>query len=456
MNPTSLLRAGTLAVVLAAALNFTAASAKAQSPQTRLSSDAAAYVDAAQGSSAIDLVRRALAANGSLTAARLNVERAQARVQQAQLFPNPSLDLEHTTGKFTDAPDEWESTIGLAFPLQLGGKRSSRIELARAELEIARADLAERQRKLANDVLTAYVDALAALRELDTTARLNELDAETGKYLETRVKEGDAAPLEWQLLSVEVDRLRSRRELLKGRLESALINLKVLAGIAPEEQLRMREEFAAADAFGRQASVEDAVSRALTNRPDIAAARANERAAQAAVRVAGADSFPDVTPFGKFVSSSSAFDDTPIGKLTDQSKSVGFGVSISLPIFNRNQGARAEASAALIQAQQERAYLETVVRGEVEGAFRRLHSTDNALAVFESGVIERSTKNLETLRAAYQLGEYRITDLIAEQRRLVDSQREFTELLAERYRAAVDLELATGSLSAVAAKGIPE
>jgi cobalt-zinc-cadmium efflux system outer membrane protein len=455
MRRTLLLRSGTF-VVLAALSGFTAAPVAAQtSQQPTLSSDAAAYVDSARGSSAIDMVRRAATSNRSLAAARLSIERAQARLVQAQLYPNPSLDLEHTTGKFTGAPDEHESTAGFSFPLELGGKRRSRIDVARAELDVARAEFAERQRQLMSDVLTAYVEALASLRELDMTARLNELDVETGGYLETRVKEGDVAPLELQLLRVEIDRLRSRRELLKGRLDAAIIRLKALTGIAPDEQVRLREGFTPGEVFGTSTSVEDAITRALANRPDIRAARANERAAEATLRLAHAQAVPDVTPFGRFSSSSSAFDDTPIGKLTDRSKSIGFGVSITLPIFNRNQGARAEASAGVTQAQQERMYLETTVRAEVESAFRRLRSTDTALATFENGVIARSSENLKTLRAAYQLGEYRITDLIAEQRRVVDAEREYTELLAERYRAAIDLQLATGDLP-TAGKGTNE
>lgn len=450
-----LLRSGTH-VVLAALLGFTTARVSAQTTQQPpLSRDAAAYVDAAQGSSAIDMVRRAVTSNRSLAAARLSVERAQARLVQVQLYPNPALDLEHTTGKFTGAPDERETTAGVSFPLELGGKRRSRIDIARAELDVARAELAERQRQLTNDVLTAYVEALASLRELDTTARLNDLDVETGGYLKKRVTEGDVAPLELQLLRVEIDRLRSRRELLKGRLDAAIIRLKALTGAAPEEQVRIREGFTTSELFGASSSAEDAVRRALANRPDIAAARANERAAEATLRLARAGAIPDVTPFGRFSSSSSAFDETPVGKLTDRSKSIGFGVSITLPIFNRNQGARAEASAAVTQAQRERQYLETTVRAEVESALRRLQSTDAALSTFESGVISRSSENLKTLRAAYQLGEYRITDLIAEQRRVVDAEREYTDLLAERYRAAIDLQLATGDLVA-AGKGTAE
>lgn len=456
MKPTDLLRTSTYLIV-AACISFKGEWLSAQTPPTPapVANEAATYVDAANGSSAVDMVRRAVTSNRSLAAARLNVGRAQARLLQAELYPNPSLDLEHTTGRLTGAPDEHESSAGVSFPLELGGKRRSRIDVARAELDVVRAQFVERQRQLSNEVLSAFVEALASLRELETTARLNELDTETGRYLETRVKEGDVAPLELRLLRVEIDRLRSRRELLRGRLDAAIVRLKALAGIAPEEQVRLREQFVAGDPLGSAKSVDEAVSRALENRPDLAAARANERAAEASLRLARAQAIPDVTPFGRFSSSASAFDNTPVGKLTDRSKSIGFGVSITLPIFNRNQGLRAEATAAVTQAQQERDYLQTTVRAEVESAYQRLKTTETALSIFESGVIERSTENLKTLRAAYQLGEYRITDLIAEQRRVVDAQREYTELLAEHYRAAVDLQLATGDLS-IAGKGTTE
>lgn len=59
-------------------------------------------------------------------------------------------------------------------------------------------------------------------------------------------------------------------------------------------------------------------------------------------------------------------------------------------------------------------------------------------------MIERSEKNVQTMRAAYQAGAFRVTELLVEQRRLVDSQRELIEALAERYRALSDLRAAMG------------
>ena len=69
--------------------------------------------------------------------------------------------------------------------------------------------------------------------------------------------------------------------------------------------------------------------------------------------------------------------------------------------------------------------------------------------IFDQGVIGRSNANIQAIRGAYEIGEFKITDLLAEQRRLLDSQRDFTEALTERYRALADLQSAMGVTAAV-------
>jgi cobalt-zinc-cadmium efflux system outer membrane protein len=129
----------------------------------------------------------------------------------------------------------------------------------------------------------------------------------------------------------------------------------------------------------------------------------------------------------------------------NQSRRLIFGVSVGLPFFNRNQGGKAEAATAISQAQRRREFAEAVVRAEVTSAYTRYEAARAALATFEQGVIARSNENIQSIRGAYEVGAFRITDLLSEQRRLVDLQGEFTEALTERYRALVDLQAAMGN-----------
>jgi outer membrane protein, heavy metal efflux system len=404
----------------------------------------ALYFDPLQGSSSIDLVRRALASNGELAAARLDIERARARLRQAGLRPNPSVDFEQTTGRFTGSAGEQETSVGVSVPLELGGQRRRRIDLARAEFDAAEAEIADRERRLTNEVRATYAEALAALRELQITENLNEIDTQTARFVQVRVNEGESAPIELNLLRVEVDRLRSRRALVEGKLKAALLKLKAMSGLSADDSLRLREELDTPRLPAPPASVNAAIEIALRTRPDLQLARLTEEVAQAGLRLARAESFPEVTPFTKYTIGRAVFDDTPIGVLTDRDKLLSFGVSIGIPVFNRNQGAKAEATLAISQAEKRRQFLEQLVRSEVTSAYERYEAARNAVQVYEQGVIARSNDNINAIRSAYQIGEFRITDLLVEQRRLVDSQREFTEALTEQYRALADIHAALG------------
>ena len=403
------------------------------------------YYDPLQGDSSVDLVRRALLSNGELVAARLEINRARARLRQAGLRPNPIVEFEQTTGRLTGSAGERETTVGVALPVELGGKRQRRIELAQVELEAAEAEVADRERRLTSEVYAAYTEALTALRELAITEDLNDIDLQTTRFVQARVNEGETAPLELNLLRVEVDRLRSRRALVEGRLQVALLKLKSLVGIQASEPLRLREDIRTPQLPAPPGSLEAAVDIALRTRPDLRFARLAEEAAQAGLRLARTQSAPDLTASARYTTNHSVFDSTPVGPIADRDRLLTFGVSVGIPVFNRNQGAKQEAALAIDQAQKRREFLEQLVRSEVTAAYARYDASNKALSTFEQGVIGRSTENIQAIRAAYQLGEFRISDLLAEQRRLLDAEREFTEAMAERYRALADLQTAVGS-----------
>lgn len=406
------------------------------------------YVDPVQGLSSVNLVQLALASNAQLAATRLDIERGRGRLRQAGLRPNPVVEVERLTGRLTNTAGESGTTVGFALPIELGGKRRRRIELAQAELEAAEAEVADRERRLILDVRAAYVQALAALRELEITAEINNLDAQTARVVEARVKEGDASPLELNLLRVEVDRLRARRVLIEGRLQAALLLLKSHTGIPANQALRLREDLASPSLRNPLDSLANSLAAAteiaLRSRPDLRLARLNEEVAQAGLRLARAQATPDVTAFTRYFSGIATFDQTPVGPINDRDRLISFGVIVSLPIFNRNQGAKAEAAAAITQAERRLQFTEALVRAEVASAYARYQAATQMLKTYEEGVIDRSNENIRVLRASYQIGAFRVTDLINEQRRLVDSQREYTEALAERYRALAELQAALG------------
>ncbi|HYR28038.1 MAG TPA: TolC family protein [Thermoanaerobaculia bacterium] len=385
------------------------------------------------------LVRRALASNRELAAARLDIARSRARRQQATLLPNPVLEFEQTGGALGISKGERERRAEISVPIEYGGKRGRRIDVAEAELRATEAFVADRERRLAAEVRRLYAEAIAANRELSFTNELTEIDAEIGNVLQIRVREGDAPPLEESLLRVEIDRLRSRRAMLEGRRRAAELQLATVIGLPANERIEI------ADSYGDGVTVqtvEEATRLALQNRPDLRAADLNIAVAEAGLRLANTQALPDLSVFAGYANGRSGFDDTPVGPLVDQDKLINAGIGISIPIFNRNQGVKAEAAAAIEQAKRLRELTELQVRAEVESAVARYRAADAAVEVFRQGVLERSEANVRTMRAAYEAGAFTISEFLAERRRLVDAQRELTEALTERAVALIDLQAA--------------
>lgn len=386
-----------------------------------------------------ELVRRALTTNRELAAARLDIARSRARRQQATLLPNPVLEFEQTGGALGISKGERERRAEISVPIEYGGKRGRRIDVAEAELRATEAFVADRERRLAAEVRRLYAEAIAANRELTFTSELTQIDTEIGNVLQVRVREGDAPPLEESLLRVEIDRLRSRRAMLEGRRRAAELQLATVIGLPANERIDIADSYG--DGVAVQ-TVEEATRLALQNRPDLRAADLNIAVAEAGLRLANAQALPDLSVFAGYANGRSGFDDTPVGPLVDQDKLINAGIGISIPIFNRNQGAKAEAAAAIEQAKRLRELTELQVRAEVESAVARYRAADAAVEVFRQGVLERSEANVRTMRAAYEAGAFTISEFLAERRRLVDAQRELTEALTERAVALIDLQAA--------------
>jgi cobalt-zinc-cadmium efflux system outer membrane protein len=169
-----------------------------------------------------------------------------------------------------------------------------------------------------------------------------------------------------------------------------------------------------------------------------------EQVATAGLRLVRAQSRPDLTAYTRYSQGRSTID-APNQPFSQRDRSLTFGVAIGLPIFNKNQGAKAEAEIAIKQAQTRREFAEKVVRSEILAAYQRYEAASRAVSTLQTAAIPRSTQNVETFRRVYEIGEIKITDLIAEQRRLLDSTRDLTEAFAERYRAQADLNIALGA-----------
>lgn len=401
------------------------------------------YFDPANGMTADQAVIYALSHNAELLAARSEVEAARALVRQAALRPNPSVEFERK--EQLSGSDNTSMVAGM-WPLELGGRRSARVLVAQKELEVGERLVADRERLLAAEVRNKFGAALAATLKLGFTEDLINTTDRGFRLVAAKVKEGRTAPLEENMLLVEVNRIRSMRETNEGRVEVALLELRNLIGMKPEEPLRLRGDFD--HLISTLPTVGTATEEALRTRPDIQAARATEELASARIEQARAEGRLNASLTGKYERMDFSFPQQGVnmaGQLVPIQgvfHSVSAGIRLDIPVRNKNQGAITAAIAENEAAKHRREFAELTVRNEVATAFARYQRAARASEIYRVGVREQASSNLDVIRQTYELGSKTLLDYIAEQRRFIDLETGYIDALLETYLARIEIQRA--------------
>ncbi|MGI9167187.1 MAG: TolC family protein [Pyrinomonadaceae bacterium] len=413
-----------------------------QKPQSSLSR----YYDPIAGLSANEAVAYALAHNGELAAVRHEIEAARGLVQQASLRSNPQLDIER---KEQINGSDNDTMVGAMLPLEWGGRRSARILVAQRELQMKETLLADRERLLAAEVRAKFGEALGELLKLGFTEDLLLTTDEGYRLVAARVTEGRTAPLEQNMVLVEVNRIRSMRESGQGKVEVALLELRNLIGMRTEEPLRLRGDLD--HSIEPRPSLAISSELALRERPDLQAARTLETLADARIAHARSEGRIDASVTGKYELMNFGFPQRGFdssGQLVPiqgRFHSLAVGITLDLPVRNRKQGAIVAAVAEKAAATQRREFAELTVQREVASAFARYQSVARAAEIYRVGVQGQANANLDVVRQTYELGSKSLLDVIAEQRRFIEVQTGYIEALVSTYQAHVEIERAIGA-----------
>jgi cobalt-zinc-cadmium efflux system outer membrane protein len=390
------------------------------------------------------LAQTALAQNKGLQAAREQLRQAVGRLKQAALRPNPSLDVSSATDVLFANEGENGFGVTLSQPFELGGKRAKRIQVAEAEVELANAEIADSERQLIGRLRAAY------LRAVETAARLNFFESNRGlnqqmaQVMTVRLSSGDASRLESHLLQAENNRLEAQRLSAESQLMQEMFELRKLAGISPADEFSLE---ALPTTVSRSRETEsDLIEAAFRNRPDLRAARVREALANAGVILARAQVAPTIVGSVRYGRDPniSRFATATQPRAFEKDSVLEFGVSIPLPLWNREQGSIQEAASKVSQATAEREALENTIRMEVTAASRRYESAVRSLELIRGGVVGEAEAGFSITQLAYRLGDAKLTDVIFQQRSLIDAQLAELAAQAELAIAQANLDLALG------------
>jgi cobalt-zinc-cadmium efflux system outer membrane protein len=395
------------------------------------------------------LIEQAFERNREILAAQQRVAEARGLLRQAGIRPVPTVEVNAGSGRPLGTEGEGDYSVGYFQPIETDGKRSKRLAVAGKVLELAEADLAERRRQLAFEIRSRFIEAVSTQKKVEAIDRIVGVNRDAYRLVDARVQRDDAAPLERQLLLVEVNRTEAQRAAAAGQARAAQFELRRTVAATADDPWSVLAKTVVPASL--EASVDEIRRRALETRPDLRAARILALQSAAELDLIEALGRPDVTLSAQYTRRNSQFEDplrtTASGSpllLQDRDNLLTVGVSIPLQSRKRNEGNIAAAAARQAAARLRREHLELTIPLEVESAWQRYEAARNAVAIFNRGVLDESERNLSVIRQAYNLGQLRLLDVLNEQRRLLETQLTYIDAEAELARSFAELERAAG------------
>lgn len=373
-------------------------------------------------------IGRVLANSPELAAAAEAVRAKEGDARQASLWPNPVLIGEAENFAGTGNAKSFETTeytVSVAQPLDLSGKVRSRATAADYERRLAGWDYETTRLDLITSTRKAYADLVAAQRNAELTRQLARLADDLAGAVGARVQAGKVSPVE--ATRIEVVKASARAEALRADQDvgTARVALAALWGDAdPRGGWTAVEE-------SQTAQVPDAgaVEPLLAQAPE--AARWSDEIAlrEAEFALARATAFPDVTA-SLGVRHFAENDDNALVA----------GLSVPLPVFDRNQGAVAAAMSRRNEAERRKAAFLARQKADFQAAFNGLRRAQISVRSLDERIIPAAQSVFSATTVGYQAGKFSLIDLLDAQRTLFEAQVQGVEARSELTKALADLE----------------
>ncbi len=372
-----------------------------------------------------EAIARALASNLDLAAVRQETDAALALRDQAALRPNPtaSYDIEQIRG------GNRASGITFSVPLELGGKRAARISAAERGQDVAEAEVGQRRVELRAATIEAYFELLAAQQRAELARASLDIANRALDAAARRVQAGRVSP---------VDETRARVVRSTARIEQSQADLDVLnarqrvyalwgvvraepfVAVTPEAQ-----PHATASAASLAARIEQA--------PELVRLRAEAARRDALTELARTQAFPS---FAMNVGTRT------LVETGDRANAVG--LSVAIPVFDRNQGNIRDAQIRSDQARQLTLAAEVRLRSEVGQALERLSAARTQSDIARHQLLPDAESALNAATRGFELGKFGFLDVLEAQRALFLGRGQLVRALADAYRASADIERLIG------------
>jgi cobalt-zinc-cadmium efflux system outer membrane protein len=401
-----------------------------------------------------EAVATALARSRDVIAARLSVEGAQVDKAAAGILPNPVLSytaanlvLGRGNPQTNVLPNGMVSTVNPGFfdqPVHSVGvsqvidvwfKRSQRVEAADRGVEATQLLVDQAVREVSYAVRIAFADALRADEQRVLAKESRERYDETLRLTSAKLKVGDISDVDFK--KIELEALRYKSAELQAALNSELGRQKLGAlMVVPPTQIPQALA-PTARTLEQTFQLDNLISQAKETRPDLVASGKQIERARAALNSQQREAYPDIA-----LSLSYTHDNFTVSG--DNPNSLAFGISLPIPLFDRNQGGVGHARVDLSNAENDHDKLLHIIEYDVADAYKRSASENLQLKLLTDDVAPRALKALTVAEKSYQAGAINLLELLEAQRTYVEVRSLEVDATYQFRQAVIDLTHAVG------------
>ena len=366
-----------------------------------------------------EAVRRASESNAELAALAAELRAAESSARQAGRRANPEVELSVENAGAQEAATE--TTVAVGQLLELGGDRRARVDAATAAREIVRTHYDAHRRELEARVRVTFATLLAAQQQL-TIVRENLTSAEAAfGAIRDRVAAGKVSPIEETRAGVTVSMERIALARAEADLQSARITLASLWGGSAVD-LDASEEIAP-----------DALPSTIDSHPEVRRAQAIVVQREAEARVERARGVPDLRASAGVR-----------GYEGGDGPAAVAGVSMSLPVFDRNRDAVAAALARVEAARADLTAARIRLTRDLDESRNRHSAAQQNVDRFRNEIIPAAESVYEAISEGYRLGKFGYLEVLDARRTLAEARQELVAAQREQELARIDVQRLTG------------
>lgn len=360
--------------------------------------------------------------NLNIEAARRQRAIREAAIRTARQIPNPDVAVETSA----DTPHQM---LNVDVPLEIGGKRSRRIDVAREELTLADVDVQAEQRAVRRELRQAFYSLVAADERVRLAESLLEIVRRVRDAAQARFEAGAAPRLEVMQAELGVTRAETDLDLARGSRAAAQGTLNSVLNLPPQQALQVTGSLS--DHVPLM-SYEQALATAMASNVDLVSLDRQMAVESQRLQLLRAERVP--TPV---FSVSALFNSPP-----DFTVGPRAAVSVGVPLFSRNQGEIAGSIATSAQLRTQREAMQRTVENAVYSTIARIEAERTQVLAYGQRLVPTATELEALAEESYRAGR---TSVLA----VFDAQRSLRDFRQEALQAALDLQFSVADLEEI-------